>query len=178
MILVLVIGSFAGCNSNDGKDDDKSEENPRILTVLLDSNDGWVRNFNPFATNYHQFVNGFTHEHLVLFDTMNENKEHMWLAEDIISEDDHKTLIVKVRQGIKWSDGQDFNADDVVFSFTYSKDHPSIDRSGEWGEEGKIQSVEKVDNYTVKIVMREANRFHRQDIFLQNDGTRTYLVKS
>lgn len=166
LILALIVGSFAGCSSNDDNNDAKKEGEPAVLTALMGSNDGWVRNFNPFANGSYEFVNGFMHEHLVLFDTMNENKEHMWLAEDIISEPDNKTLIVKVRQGVEWSDGEEFNAEDVAFSFTYSKDHPTIDRAGEWGEDGKMESVEVVDPYTVKIVMREPNRFHRQDIFL------------
>jgi peptide/nickel transport system substrate-binding protein len=180
LVIVMMMSIFAGCdsnnestNANNGNANEATEtkkdepKEPAVLTVLMDSNDGWVRNFNPFANGSYQFVNGFMHEHLVLFDTMNNNQEHMWLAEEIISEDDHKTLIVKVRKGVLWSDGEEFNAEDVAFSYTYSKDHPTIDRSGDWGENGKLESVEIVDDYTVKIVMREANRFHRQDIFLQ-----------
>ena len=183
LVIVMTMSMFAGCNSDksetvnevstnvtesDGSGEaEEVTKDPAIITVLMDSNDGWVRNFNPFANGSYQFVNGFMHEHLVLFDTMNNNEEHMWLAEDVISEPDNKTLIVKVRQGVKWSDGEEFNAEDVAFSYTYSKDHPTIDRNGDWGENGKIESVEIVDNFTVKIVMREKNRFHRQDIFLQ-----------
>lgn len=190
LVLVMMMSVFVGCNSNDNNaqnnggnvvnnndsnneadnsdsDDMDEMKDPAILTVLMDSNDGWVRNFNPFANGSYQFVNGFMHEHLVIFDTLNENTEHMWLAEDIISEPDNKTLIVKVRQGVKWSDGEDFNAEDVAFSYLYTKDHPTIDRTGEWGENGKFESVEMIDEFTVKIVMKEENRFHRQDIFLQ-----------
>lgn len=181
MVFVLVIGMLAGCTSNTTDDPATTSAaattnapsspteptEPTVLTALFEQSDGWVKNFNPFMNGSYQFVNGFMHEHLVLFDTLNSNTEHMWLAEDIISEPDNKTLIVKVRPNIKWSDGEEFNAEDVAFSYTYSKDYPTIDRTGDWGENGKFESVEVVDNLTVKIVMKEANRFHRNDIFYQ-----------
>jgi peptide/nickel transport system substrate-binding protein len=133
----------------------------------MESNDGWVRNFNPFVQNVYQFEQGFMYEPLVVFDSYNNNKEHMWLAESITSESDNKTLTVKVRKGVKWSDGKDLTAKDVAFSYTYSKDHPEIDRNGDWGENGKIESVKAIDDYTVQIVMKVANRFARNSVFFQ-----------
>jgi len=167
--VAIVAGLFAGCNSSEGnKGQAGDNEKPAVLTTLLESSQGWVRNFNPYNKPA-QFVQGFMYEPLVIFDANNGGKEVMWLAEDIISEEDNKTLIVKVRQGIKWSDGEDFNADDVVFTFTYAKDHPDIDTSGNWsGDNPKLQSVEKIDDYTVKIVAANPNVFHRKDIFYQN----------
>ena len=142
MVFVLVIGMFAGCTSDNTDtptttsaagttNPPSSPSEPTVLTALFDQSDGWIRNFNPFMNGSYQFVNGFMHEHLILFDTLNSNTEHMWLAEDIISEPDNKTLIVKVRPNVKWSDGEEFNAEDVAFSYTYSKDHPTIDRTGD-----------------------------------------------
>lgn len=163
LFLALAVMLLVGCFKK-GEVDDKT----RSLTVLLDTHDGFVRNFNPFNVNAHQFVQGFTHEHLVIFDTMNEGREIMWLAEDIISKPDNRTLIVKVREGIKWSDGEPFTAEDVAFTFTISREHPELDRGGSWGENGRIESVKVLDDYTVEIVMREENRFHRKNIFTQN----------
>ncbi|NLZ34638.1 MAG: ABC transporter substrate-binding protein, partial [Clostridiales bacterium] len=167
--VVIAAGLFAGCNSSEGnKGQAGDNEKPAVLTTLLESSQGWVRNFNPYNKPA-QFVQGFMYEPLVIFDANNGGKEVMWLAEDIISEEDNKTLIVKVRQGVKWSDGEDFNADDVVFTFTYPKDHPDIDTSGNWsGDNPKLESVEKLDDYTVKIVASTPNVFHRKDIFFQN----------
>ncbi|ONI39858.1 hypothetical protein AN396_07355 [Candidatus Epulonipiscium fishelsonii] len=135
------------------------------LTIMSEQSDGWIRNFNVLTSTPPQFMQGFMYEPLVIFDTFNNNRETMWLAEDIVSEPDNKTLTIKVRQGVKWSDGEDFNAEDVAFSFTYAKDHPAIDRSGDWGENGKIEAVNIIDDYTVQIVMREENRFHRNTLF-------------
>ncbi|ONI47574.1 hypothetical protein AN643_04270 [Candidatus Epulonipiscioides saccharophilum] len=135
------------------------------LTVMSEQSDGWIRNFNILTSTPAQFLQGFMYEPLVIFNTIQNNEEVMWLAEDIISEPDNKTLTIKVRQGIQWSDGEEFNAEDVAFSFTYSKDHPEIDRTGDWGENGKLESVTIVDDYTVELVMKKENRFHRNDVF-------------
>lgn len=35
--------------------------------------------------------------------------------------EDFTEWTVKIREGIKWSDGEDLNADDVVFTFNMSK---------------------------------------------------------
>ncbi len=143
----------------------ESSGEPKALTVLFDQNEGWTKNFSPLTQGAYQFVQGFMYEPLVIFDNYKSTEETMWLAEDIISHEDNKTLTVKVREGIKWSDGEDFNAEDVAFSFTYSQDKPEIDRTGDWGENGKIESVTIVDDYTVDIVMKEENRFHRRTVF-------------
>ena len=164
--VVIATGLFVGCNSSDGsKVEDKEEKKPAVLTTLAESSQGWVRNFNPYNKPT-QFVQGFMYEPLVIFDGNNGGKEVMWLAEDIISEEDNKTIIVKLKKDVKWSDGEDFNADDVVFTYVYSKDKPEIDTAGNWhGDSPKLQSVEKVDDYTVKFVMSTPNVFHRKDIF-------------
>lgn len=177
--MLLIAGGLIGCGqqtekpteggkSPGGASTEQQEKNgPAILTVLQESSNGWVRNFNPFVADAYQMVQGFMYEPLIIFDTLNNNEEHMWLAEDVITEEDNKTLTIKVRQGVKWSDGEDLTADDVAFSFLIFKDHPSIDRGGMWGENGKVESVNIIDDYTVQVVMKEANRFHRNDILYQ-----------
>ncbi len=163
---------FAGCTGGGAQNGavatGEAEGGGNALTVLFDQNDGWNKNFSPLTQGAYQFVQGFMYEPLVIFDAYKNNEETMWLAEDITSEPDNKTLTIHVREGILWSDGETFDADDVAFSFTYSQDKPEIDKSGHWdhGEtEGIIESVNKIDDYTVEIVMREENRFHRNTLF-------------
>lgn len=40
-----------------------------------------------------------------------------WLAESVEWNDDYTQLTAKARSGVKWSDGEDFTADDIAFSF-------------------------------------------------------------
>src|SRR5438067_947474 len=45
------------------------------------------------------------------------NKEYLWLAESYQYSPDFKTLTIKTRSGISWSDGQPFSAEDVAYTF-------------------------------------------------------------
>ncbi len=71
-----------------------------------------------------------------------------------VSNEDFTEHTVKIRQGIKWSDGEDLTADDVVFTFNMIMSNPGINASSYYNT--VFASVEKVDDYTVKIVTKEA----------------------
>ena len=64
------------------------------------------------------------------------------------SNEDFTEWTVKIRQGIKWSDGEDVTADDVVFTFNMIKENDAIGASA--ATNLYIDTVEKVDDYTVK----------------------------
>lgn len=75
------------------------------------------------------------------------------LAKTIKVLPDKKTYIFELRKGLKWSDGKDLTADDVVFTWdkiifggfgnTSTRDAMYID--------GELPTIEKIDNYTVKF---------------------------
>lgn len=62
---------------------------------------------------------------------------------------DDKTVEFRLRHDVKFHDGSDFNADDVVYTFNWVRKPEAkvgVPPSVEW-----IESAEKVDDYTVRI---------------------------
>ena len=68
---------------------------------------------------------------------------------------DNLTLTVKTREGVKWSDGEPFSAEDVAFTFNYMKEHPELDTAGVWAL--GVKSVEAKDDTTVVFKFGTAN---------------------
>ena len=64
---------------------------------------------------------------------------------------DPKTLIFKLRRGVKFHDGTDFNAEAVKFNFNRMKTEPKSVRKG---EVASIDTVDVVDAYTVKLNLK------------------------
>jgi peptide/nickel transport system substrate-binding protein len=68
---------------------------------------------------------------------------------------DLKTVTWKLKTGIKWSDGSDFTADDVVFTYTYCADEKTACTTSTRFQ--GAEKVEAVDPQTVKITWKEPN---------------------
>ncbi|MBE5985276.1 MAG: ABC transporter substrate-binding protein [Paenibacillaceae bacterium] len=81
-----------------------------------------------------------------------------FLAKSIDTSDDNLTYTMHLRDDVKWSDGEKFTADDVVFTFEAMEK----EENAGWAysqlvyKEGAVK-IEKVDDYTVKLTMPFVN---------------------
>jgi peptide/nickel transport system substrate-binding protein len=73
--------------------------------------------------------------------------------------DDGKELTMYLREGMRWSDGEPFTADDIMFwyedVFMNEELTPTIGRN--WRPGGEPVKVEKLDDYTVKFISAVPN---------------------
>lgn len=134
-------------------------EVPREKTLIFENIDGRV----PVPDNMNPFINGqyldwgmwqAVSESLFYLNLETGNLDP-WLAESGEYSADNKTVTIKLRDGIKWADGVDFTADDVVFTIDMLKANPNLMYSGEmnlW-----VKSVTATDPHTVTIELTSPN---------------------
>ena len=92
------------------------------------------------------------------------------LAESVEPAKDGLSLTVHLKEDVKWSDGEDFTADDVVFTYEQKAKKENGNADQLWVDEQPIK-FEKVDDYTVKFVLPSASA-----AALQNIATETYII--
>lgn len=113
---------------------------------------------------------------------------HMEIAESMEWLDD-TTMEVKIRQGIKFHDGEDLTADDVVFTFERiitenAIEYPDPHTSPRQGLITPLQAIEKLDDYTVLMLFSDPwpaalqMIVHQQIVpkhYLEDVGTRGFI---
>ena len=67
--------------------------------------------------------------------------------------EDGTWVVWKLREGVKWHDGEDFNADDVVFTFEYITNEENATTT--MGRYATVDNVEKIDDYTVRVNFKQ-----------------------
>jgi peptide/nickel transport system substrate-binding protein len=82
-----------------------------------------------------------------------------WLAESYQYNEDFTVITVTLRDGVKWSDGEPFTSDDVVFTYNLLLENQGM----VWATEvaNNVESVEAVDDLTVTFNLKSSNpRYH------------------
>ena len=77
-----------------------------------------------------------------------------WLAESWTNPNP-TTYVFKIRQGVKWQDGEDFTGEDVVFTWDYL-----LKNKGQFSTAANLSGVASfrlIDKYTVELVSKQAN---------------------
>jgi ABC-type transport system substrate-binding protein len=152
MILALTLGagiSFAGSPAHAGG----------TLIVGMTAGDLPITTGNPDqGFEGYRFVGYNLYDSLVLWDLSQSDKpadiKPGLATEWQVDEGNPKRWIFKLRQGVKWHDGCDFKADDVVWNMSRSTNDkaPEFDPS-QFAQArsylGNFAGVQKIDDYTV-----------------------------
>jgi peptide/nickel transport system substrate-binding protein len=85
------------------------------------------------------------------------------LAADVPSySPDFKTLTIKLRQGMMWSDGQEITADDLAFTVEFIKATPASTNNASLALQ--VDNAKATDKYTATIQLKIPNpRFHYEN---------------
>jgi len=119
------------------------------LTVPI-INTGFVKNFNPYTSK--DLLQGIMFEPLLWFNTMAGKTEYR-LAKSLIISDDLTEITVKLRDGLKWSDGIPLTASDVVYSYEMTKSAPAFDTKAIWTS-GNLISITAKNNTTISFKLK------------------------
>jgi len=135
-IVLLALGASARA--------DKSHDTLRIAfdqpVRLIDA----IQNPNPESN----LVDRAVMDSLVSYDL--ETKTYQGQLAESWTQVDDTTLDIKLRRGVKFSDGSALDADDVIYSFAYVTD-PNVNFLFKDARFGWVDKVEKIDQYTVRI---------------------------
>ena len=135
--LVVAAGlAFTGCSAGGGGGGDASG---KVLTIGM-PNGPQQPNHNPLATGSASLSLGYAYavyESLMQVNEIDPTQAPTpWLAESVEWNDDSTQAIITARDGVKWSDGEDFTAEDIAFSIQLRKDNPelNIDFPDQYGD--------------------------------------------
>lgn len=104
------------------------------------------RNFNPYSGAPLQGANGLIYEPLQITTAMDTENPEPWLATDFVWNEDGTVLTATLREGVTWTDGEPFDAEDVVFTFQMMRDNPATNTSAL-----PIEDAIASDEFTVEL---------------------------
>jgi peptide/nickel transport system substrate-binding protein len=140
----------------------------RHETVFFDANVDYAdpTNWNPFilATQRDAGMHQAMIEPLFMLN-YNTGEIEPWLGLSMEPNETFDVWTLKLREGIKWSDGEDFNADDVVFSAEMFMAHGADITAQAAAAAQWTESVEKIDDLTVQFNLTGVNPRYQLDIW-------------
>jgi peptide/nickel transport system substrate-binding protein len=96
----------------------------------VDATVGGLGNYNPYSPTPLTAV--WLYEPLIVRNNLT-CEETPWLATGATWDGGDK-LTLDIREGVTWSDGEDFTAEDVAFTMNLQKDFPGMDKAGLWND--------------------------------------------
>ena len=119
------------------------------LIIYQENQISWVRNFEPLnpVSVCRWPTRGAIYETLFLYNPIKIDWTP-WLATDYSWQDNNKKLLLTIRSGVKWSDGQPFSAHDVAYTFNLTKEFPALDTRNYWDY---LESVIAISDTEIEV---------------------------
>jgi peptide/nickel transport system substrate-binding protein len=165
-LLALVLAACGGGNSPNQAGNGSGAKNS-ILTVVPSPVGDFTKSFSPFSANPNSGTRGLVYETLMFFNS-EDGTSKPWLASSTTFSQDAKSITFNLRTDVKWSDGQAFSSDDVVFTLNMLKQYPAADGNALWKH---ITNVSAPDANTVVVTLDKPNT-----PFLWYLGGQTWIV--
>lgn len=162
---------LAACGGNTGNtnnsSDSVSNNNQETFTYAIS---GDPSSTNPINTSdrWGLTMNNMIYNSLVVVET--DGTQRNVLAQSVEAAEDGQTLTVQLKNDIKWSDGEEFTADDVVFTYEQKVKKENGNADQLWIGDQPI-GIEKVDDYTVKFNLPSPSA-----AALHNIVTETFII--
>jgi peptide/nickel transport system substrate-binding protein len=148
LALTVAGGSLVACTGH-ANDVSTGAKGSSVLTIQGDAgNPTLVENFNPFQPTTDLHGAFLMYEPLEIRSPVDGSfTEYLATAHKFTNP---TTLVYTLRTGVKWSDGKDFTAADVVFTYNLLKKYPALDSSGVWQQISAVSSSGNTVTFTFK----------------------------
>ena len=150
MTLFLVL--LAACGGGGTTGNTTANKSSGILNVVPSPKGDFTNGFSPYSSSANYGSQGMIYETLLFFNRMNGDIKP-WLAQSYDFSSNATVVTFHLNPNIKWSDGQAFTADDVVFTLNMLKQYPTADTNGLWQY---LTQVQASDSHTVVVTMKQA----------------------
>ncbi len=168
--VVLATFALTGCKSDNGTTKSTEANSKKDKDTFTYAISGDPTSLNPITTSdrWGLTVTNMIYSPLVRIE--GDGSQKMELAESLEPATDGKSLIVKLKDNIKWSDGEDFTADDVVFTYGEKVKKENGNSDNLWVGDKPI-TIEKIDEATVKFNLPSVSA-----AAINNIATETYII--